>query len=922
MASRHLDEESIFHTARKIAHPVAQAEYLERICAGDQSLYERVKSLLEVEQQETNFLKSHNVSQFTSNESLVAEQPGQQIGRYKLLQKIGEGGFGVVYMADQQRPVRRKVALKIIKPGMDTQSVIARFEAERQALAMMDDPNIARVLDGGETESGRPYFVMELVKGLPITEYCDKNELSTTERLALFKVVCDAVQHAHQKGIIHRDLKPSNVLVTLADGRPIVKVIDFGVAKAINQQLTEKTLFTAFGQMVGTPRYMSPEQAEMSCLDVDTRSDVYSLGVLLYELLTGTTPLEAERLRTAGYAEMQKLIREVDPPKPSTRLSTSGEKLTAIAKHRSVSPDKLKSLVQGDLDWIVMKALEKDRNRRYESPSRLARDISNYLQSEPVDARPPTLRYRTAKYMRRHRVALAVGCVLIGSLSISLVASVYSAHVARRHLAELEAQKQQLLEDALSQTTLFVLQGDLSRARNKLEAAQQLGADAGRCELLAGLIKLQEGTYKEARLLLQKAQKRLPHSTVAKSLSLICDDFAGFEHQYLLDVGTLKDWPANTFEELLFRGLAQTRANPQLAVIDLEKARDKNAGNAAIHLLLGSALRLLAAETPNPQLAYGFANEAAEETLVATKLLPENSLAFAEYIHSRIVLANLCEKLGPQYDDQRRQYIDETRLAVEQSRTMPKYGLMAHKARMFFYNQFGTRDDEVAETFDNGPLDPRQSEEYSDVIFRRCWLKFVASDYDAAREQSNFLQGKFAHRTNLTFPVVIDMTTATESDLETLQQKYASQLSKPGRDDQGIFAHHDWALARLLKLDAVAKQRSERFRELCDTIPLDIAASHKPIADYMCGRLDLTAAESQIKSATHSNRVLAEAYFAFAIGRLADGDRKEARRLFEACLSTDYYEYFVYWWSIAFLERLEDKTWLPWLTSELTKSTT
>ena len=357
-------EEELFDKARLL--PASEREeFFKRECSDDLDMLKRLRDLLDADatRADQHLIDHVQDDSLLDTDEFVNESTGKIIGNYKLLQKIGEGGFGVVYMAEQSQPVRRKVALKIIKPGMDTRAVVARFEAERQALAMMDHSNIAKVHDGGTTDSGRPYFVMELVKGVPITDYCDKNQLSTEDRLRLFETVCRAVQHAHQKGIIHRDLKPSNVLVTLADGKPVAKVIDFGVAKATTQRLTEKTLFTAFGQMVGTPQYMSPEQAEMSCLDVDTRSDVYSLGVILYELLTGTTPLEAGRLRTAGYAEMQRLIQEDEPPKPSTRLSTSGEQLTIIAKHRSIAPEKLKRQIQGDLDWIVMKSLEKDRSR-------------------------------------------------------------------------------------------------------------------------------------------------------------------------------------------------------------------------------------------------------------------------------------------------------------------------------------------------------------------------------------------------------------------------------------------------------------------------------------------------------------------------------------------------------------------------------
>jgi serine/threonine protein kinase len=348
------------------------------------------------------------------------EGPGSWIGPYKLLQLIGEGGFGVVYMAEQEEPIRRRVALKIIKPGMDTKQVIARFESERQALAMMDHPNIAKVLDAGATVSGRPYFVMELVKGVPLTDYCDANRLSTRERLDLFAQVCNGVHHAHEKGIIHRDIKPSNVMVTLHDAAPVPKIIDFGVAKATNQRLTEKTLFTAYGACIGTPTYMSPEQAEMSGLDIDRRSDVYSLGVLLYELLTGTTPLDAERLRSAAFGELQRMIREDDPPTPSARLSTLGDRLTEVARNRHAEPQVLTKLVRGDLDWIVMKAIEKDRRRRYDSAAHIVEDVSRFVKDEPVAARRPSPAYRFRKFAKRRRVALAVVAGIVAALSLGV----------------------------------------------------------------------------------------------------------------------------------------------------------------------------------------------------------------------------------------------------------------------------------------------------------------------------------------------------------------------------------------------------------------------------------------------------------------------------------------------------------------------
>jgi serine/threonine protein kinase len=346
-------------------------------------------------------------------------------------------------MADQTKPISRRVALKIIKLGMDTKEVIARFEAERQALAMMEHPNIAKVLDAGATDTGRPYFVMELVKGIPITEYCDNNNLDTQQRLGLFISACKAIQHAHQKGIIHRDIKPSNVMITLHDGRPVPKVIDFGIAKATGQRLTEKTLFTRFAQIVGTPEYMSPEQAEFSGLDIDTRSDIYSLGVLLYQLLTGVTPFDGEKLREAGYVEMQRIIREDEPDKPSTRLSTMGEALTDVAKHRRAAPEALRKLVRGDLDWIVMKTLEKDRTRRYETASELATDIERHLADELILAGPPTTGYRLRKFVRRNRVAVMTGLLVVTALLVGVVVSAMYAREAEDARQEAERAQQE-----------------------------------------------------------------------------------------------------------------------------------------------------------------------------------------------------------------------------------------------------------------------------------------------------------------------------------------------------------------------------------------------------------------------------------------------------------------------------------------------
>jgi serine/threonine protein kinase/WD40 repeat protein/Tfp pilus assembly protein PilF len=420
---------SVLGEAVEYSSPEERAAFLDKACAGDIDRRARVEELLRAYQAAGNFLQGNRPPSelvATLDEQPISECPGTLIGPYKLLEQIGEGGFGIVYMAEQQEPVRRKVALKVLKPGMDTRQVVARFEAERQALALMDHPNIAHVFDGGETESGRPYFVMELVKGTPITRYCDEQRLTPQQRLELFVPVCEAVQHAHHKGIIHRDLKPSNVLVAPYDGKPVVKVIDFGVAKATGQPLTERTLFTGFGAVVGTLEYMSPEEAELNNQDIDTRSDLYSLGVLLYELLTGTTPLGQKRAREAGLLEALRTIREEETLRPSARLGTL-EELPRIAASRGLEPRELSGLIRGELDWIVMKALDKDRSRRYETASAFAADVQRYLHDESVLACPPSAAYRFGKFARRNRGALATGTLVAGVLFLGTVVSVWLA---------------------------------------------------------------------------------------------------------------------------------------------------------------------------------------------------------------------------------------------------------------------------------------------------------------------------------------------------------------------------------------------------------------------------------------------------------------------------------------------------------------
>jgi WD40 repeat protein/serine/threonine protein kinase len=474
MAAWNPNANAVFLSAIEIGAPEDRQRFLDDACGGDADLRGQVDSLLEASGRAGGFLESPppdlGVGATLGEPALPRrEGPGSVIGRYKLLQQIGEGGMGVVFLAGQTHPVRRQVALKVIKAGMDTRQVVARFESERQALALMDHPNIAKVFDAGVTDTGRPYFVMELVKGVSIIKYCDEHRLPPRARLELFVQVCQAVQHAHQKGIIHRDLKPTNVLVALYDGDPLPKVIDFGVAKAAGQQLTEKTLFTGFGDVIGTLEYMSPEQAQVNQLDVDTRSDIYSLGVLLYELLTGTTPLESKRTRAAALLEMLRVVREEEPPRPSTRLTLTAE-LPSIAANRGLEPRKLSDLVKGELDWIVMKALEKDRTRRYETASGFASDVQRYLDDEAVQACPPSTLYRFRKFARRNKVALVAATVVAAGV-LTAVAGLATSTV-------LIAQEQSVTAGALAAETRA--KGDLQHTANSHRitlAYRELSAD-------------------------------------------------------------------------------------------------------------------------------------------------------------------------------------------------------------------------------------------------------------------------------------------------------------------------------------------------------------------------------------------------------------------------------------------------------------
>ncbi len=648
------DKNQLFNAAVEITDAADRAAYLDRACGNDPQLRAEIENLLLHDQAMGSFLESPPPELVaTADIVLNLEKPGDTIGPYKLLQQLGEGGMGVVYLAERQHPVKQRVALKVIKQGMDTKQFLARFEAERSALAMMDHPNIAKVFDAGCTENGRPYFVMELVKGVDISKFCDENRLTTRARLGLFIQVCQAVQHAHQKGIIHRDLKPSNVLVAMYDDKPVPKVIDFGIAKATNQQLTERTLFTEVGSILGTWEYMSPEQAVLNQLDVDTRTDVYSLGVLLYELLTGETPLDRRRLREAQIVETLRLIREEEPPKPSTRISSLGARATTTAAYRGTNSESLASEIRGDLDWIVMKALAKERARRYDSASRFADDICRFLDNDLIEARPPSVGYQLQKFYLRNKTLTSSAVAIALALILGLAGALWGWRQAVSMRKELEIANQRNLltierlgDEITGRALNFALMGKVDLTTNALKDAAKTKTDKSLIRAIRGLADLYAGKFSKAIEEFNRAVELDPDSVPARSGLWLASlqtgryDYMGREFRHILHLQPSLDTDDVTDTEKLFWVQMMRHTDPERAIEILEDLLRRHPDWGAVHSLLGRARVNFAKDHYRDPDALARFQQALADFQKAEILTPDSEFVLADYL---LALLETCE---------------------------------------------------------------------------------------------------------------------------------------------------------------------------------------------------------------------------------------------------------------------------------------
>jgi serine/threonine protein kinase len=898
MTIRQLNEEAIFHVAREITNPVARSEYIAQMCNGNDKLRERVEELLRIHEGDEEFLKSAAQPSPTVDYR-GSEEAGHEVGRYKLREKLGEGGFGVVWAAEQQQPVRRKVALKIIKPGMDSRDVVARFEAERQALALMDHPNIARVLDGGTTREGRPYFVMELIRGVPITEYCDENRLTVAERLRLFVDVCKAVQHAHQKGIIHRDIKPSNVLVTLHDNAPVPKVIDFGVAKALSQQLTDKTIYTRVHAAVGTLAYMAPEQAALSGQDIDTRADIYGLGVLLYELLTGTTPLDPKRLERAAFDEAIRIIRDEEPPKASTRLSSLGATATAVSAKRQTDPSGLQKLVRGELDWILLKALEKDRTRRYETASALATDIQRLLNHEPVEACPPSALYRARKFVGRNRTlvigAITSSALLIAGLIGTTTGWIEAANAKRKLQAQNEKQAE-LIADFQAELFEKALAAAMSASPNTqqlIAKARDAGVEDWRLEILEGQRLIFAGEPERAvdrlKRAVQLVNTRAKQSVAAEAMLAKAHFYAGHLLEGMVQMNKADSLQPSDQLDYLFLAWSQL-ASPDRGLRLLSQSEKEGNAPTAVSLAIRSEIKAF----------HGFFSgrfesvaDALEDVSAARLLLGETKLTLQTELTALIAAITLSRERGldPQQYDRR---------AKEVADRLLKYSDYA-VGRMVRSWYFLAIEDDAAAAAELREICHLSENPYLHASL--AFLLFQSGDSNKSREAidivSRFRSSTYQDACSL---ILADHLTGLEN-------------KDIGGHTFGKQEHADGSFYSLYGLMGrqMPDEARSRARAMLESRSLSTPATGT-WAQLEVEALKYIARESteaQLVAVANGNREWScEAHLVIGLRHIADGDFDAARERLKTAIQYDLFLLWPYQQSLGLLRRLDDPRWL------------
>jgi serine/threonine protein kinase len=862
-------EEVLFEQARTLdGHE--RSEYLARACGEDQGLRQRIEELIAAADGADSLLDLAETNGFTQMGD-AATTTDRLIGNYKLLEKIGEGGMGSVYLAEQLRPVERKVALKLIRAGLDSQQVVARFEAERQSLAMMDHPNIAKVLDAGETERGEPFLVMELVKGVPITQYCDENRLSPKERVNLMVDVCSAVQHAHIKGIIHRDLKPSNILIAQYDDRPVPKVIDFGVAKATHQKLTEKTLYTQLGQIVGTLEYMSPEQAVLNQLDIDTRTDVYSLGVILYELLVGETPLNGKELRSQGLEQILRTIREKEPVKPSLRLSSQGKAATQTAAYRQTDQLSLSKTLRGDLDWIVMKALEKDRKRRYDSASRLSEDLGNYLAGTAVEARPPSTAYRAQKFWQQHRrLATSIAAVFC-ALLIGLGAVIWQLKEKEQLLSSLHSRifEQALLSAVLAEPNTQTLISD----------ARETGLPKYQINILEGVERYHLGKVADGPL--REALAEQPDNVIAKAMlamALAHDGYYAEAHQHVQ--GLMENSIADNASaiERLFYAYPLHQMYPEIATQQYEAILDEHPTWLAARMFFAGGLAVQADENGESSLA----EQAVSQARICEELGPRSPFVWTVCLYVYLVALDLDAA------DDRESLLRSAAGLADKLKGAQAFRLAA-ECRAQFLRLYANDVDAALETFE------AMGESGHDA--------FYVFPYAATAYQKG--DGKAREALSHLRPSESSLAGAAAAMLSAMLGESIS----PCRDDEEdslVVMHHCWA--HLFTGDKVtAAQIANRF---LDRETADVAHGVYRLDRYahrilqFIGNPDGTDFRSEIEKVRDINlHAQGDIDFTLAMYALADGNRELARQILESVSALHPYWLFSRSWAMALISR-------------------